>query len=125
MSVAAALILFAHGSRDPEWAAPFHAIREAIRAAAPDARVELAFLEIMQPSLSEAIEALRGEGVREIVVVPAFMAQGGHLKRDLPELIRREQVRYKDCVIRQAKAIGEAPAVIGAIARYALDAAGA
>lgn len=41
-----ALILFAHGSRDPKWAEPFKAIQSLIRAQAPGLIVELAFLEL-------------------------------------------------------------------------------
>jgi hypothetical protein len=44
-----ALVLFAHGIRGPEWAAPLHRIRGPIAAR----RVELACLEIMQPPFGE------------------------------------------------------------------------
>jgi len=43
------VILFAHGARDPAWALPFRALREALLVALPEGRVELAFLEIMEP----------------------------------------------------------------------------
>ncbi|HZW73593.1 MAG TPA: cobalamin biosynthesis protein CbiX, partial [Caldimonas sp.] len=36
MATAQALVLFAHGARDPRWADPFEAVAERIRAAAPD-----------------------------------------------------------------------------------------
>ena len=55
------------------------------RADAP--KVELAFLEFMSPTLPEAIAALVQGGVCKVAVVPVFLAQGGHLKRDLPATI--------------------------------------
>ena len=44
-----AVILFAHGAREPEWAQPFESISDRLRAAGMT--VELAFLEVMSPSL--------------------------------------------------------------------------
>lgn len=115
-----ALILFAHGARDPRWAEPFHAMREAIRRRLPSARVELAFLEIMSPSLDQAVDAAEAAGARHIVVIPAFMGQGGHLRRDLPALIAGVQARHPHCTIIQAPAIGEAPEVVEAVAAFAI-----
>ena len=48
-----ALILFAHGARDPEWANPMRRIRAAVMQQAPAMRVELAFLEFMSPNLGD------------------------------------------------------------------------
>ncbi|NBR30176.1 MAG: cobalamin biosynthesis protein CbiX, partial [Betaproteobacteria bacterium] len=50
-----ALVLFAHGARDPQWAEPFKRIQAAVRARRSGAVVELAFLELMQPVLADAI----------------------------------------------------------------------
>ena len=63
-----ALILFAHGARDPEWASPMRRVCAAVRAQAPDLRVELAFLEFMTPELRECAESLLAEGFGRIVV---------------------------------------------------------
>ena len=52
------LMLFAHGSRDARWAAPFEAVAARIRALRPGVPLQLAFLEQMRPTLSEAAVAL-------------------------------------------------------------------
>ena len=39
------LLLFAHGARDPNWARPFQAVADRVRAARPGVPVELAFLD--------------------------------------------------------------------------------
>jgi Uncharacterized conserved protein len=82
-----AIVLFGHGARDPEWAGPMRRIRDTVLARADAPKVELAFLEFMSPTLPEAIAALARDGVRKVAVVPVFLAQGGHLKRDLPVLL--------------------------------------
>ena len=84
---ASAIVLFGHGARDPEWAGPMRRIRDAALARPGAPRVELAFLEFMSPTLPEAIAALAAEGAHKVAVVPIFLAQGGHLKRDLPEML--------------------------------------
>ena len=120
-----AIILFAHGARDPEWAAPFGVIRGKLQAARPNARVELAFLDFMTPTLETAVVQSAQSGVRRVVVVPLFMAQGGHLKQDLPLLvdkIRRQQPQLK---IEVMPALGDAPEILQAIADWVLRGADA
>ncbi|HEX7435207.1 MAG TPA: CbiX/SirB N-terminal domain-containing protein, partial [Caldimonas sp.] len=56
------LLLFAHGARDPRWSAPFEDVADRIRSAAPALPVELAFLEFMAPTLTEAGAGLVASG---------------------------------------------------------------
>lgn len=114
-----AVVLFGHGARDPEWARPMRRTRELLQALAPDVPVELAFLEFMTPTLAEAIDRLVAGGARRIAVVPMFIAQGGHLKSDVPDLVAAARLRHPDCEIVQAPAVGEAESVIAAMAAYA------
>ena len=111
-----AIVLFAHGARDPEWSRPFKALRDRVSVLAPDSRVELAYLESISPDLAEAVAALADHGVADITVVPVFLAQGGHLKRDLPGLVEGLRVAHPDISIEVLPAIGEQPAIIEAIA---------
>jgi sirohydrochlorin cobaltochelatase len=112
-----AIVLFAHGSRDPEWAAPFRAIQRKLTDAKPDVQVELAFLELMQPSLPEAVDRLAASGCRRVTVAPLFMAQGAHLKRDLAALIGELRARHSIEIVA-LPAAGESEAVIDAISAW-------
>lgn len=114
------IILFGHGARNPEWAEPFHRIREAILARDPGARVELGFLELMRPTLDEAIDCLVAQGADAIAIVPIFMAAGRHIAKDLPLLAAAAMDRHPGLAIEIAAPVGEAPDVIGAMAGYAL-----
>lgn len=120
----AATILFGHGARDPEWAGPMRRIREQMLMHAPGRRVALAFLEFMSPTLDEAIDALASQD-GHVVVVPVFLAQGGHLKRDLPAMLEAARARHRHCRIELATAVGEADIVVAAVAAYALAASDA
>ena len=118
-----AIVLFAHGSRDPGWTEPFERLAARVRAERPDARVALAYLEITPPTLEDAVAALVAGGAREIAVVPVFLAPGGHVRRDLPLIVERLQGRHPGARFRVLPAIGEADAVTGAIAAWIAAAA--
>jgi sirohydrochlorin cobaltochelatase len=82
------IVLFAHGSRDPEWSRPFERIAASLAQKLPAVCVGLAYLE-HGPSLDETVTALVAKGVGTIRVVPVFLGQGGHVKEDLPRLVAR------------------------------------
>lgn len=118
-----AVVLFGHGARDPQWAEPMERTRARLCDMTPGLAVELAYLELMRPTLAEAIERLVAGGASRITVVPMFLAAGGHLKRDLPALIEAERARHPACEITQAPALGEADEMVTAMARYARECA--
>ena len=115
------IVLFAHGARDPEWARPFEAIRDTVRRQRPEYPIALAYLEVMKPTLEEAIATLATEGASTIIVFPLFMAQGGHLKQDLPRILEAIRESHPHIPISLASAIGEVPEILEAIARWILE----
>jgi sirohydrochlorin cobaltochelatase len=114
------LILFAHGARDARWAEPFQRLRERVAHASPQTHVALAYLEFMSPDLDSAATALCEAGCRAIVLVPVFLGQGGHVRRDLPQLLQDAAACHPECEFRLAGAAGEDDAVLDAIAAYCL-----
>ena len=119
-----AVVLFAHGARDPAWAGPVRRLAAAIAETAPDVTVEVAFLELMEPRLDETIDRLVARGAQRVRIVPVFLAEGGHLKRDVPVLIDAARERHPGCEIVLVRAVGEDDGVIRAMAAYALAASG-
>ena len=122
--MAQAIVLFAHGARDPRWAEPFEAVAERIRVAAPGVPVALAFLELMAPSLDVAVARLVAEGATTVDVVPLFLGTGGHLRQDLPPLVESLRAAHPGTTIRLHAAIGEHALVSDAMAHAALLVAG-
>ena len=116
----AALILFAHGSRDPQWAEPFRAIQRKVAAAKPELAVEVAFLEIMEPALPDAVVRLAASGRARITIAPLFMAQGAHLKRDLAAILDELRSRHPGVEFALLPAAGEAEDVRDAIGSWLL-----
>ena len=117
------LILFAHGARDPRWAAPFEAVLQRVQQLQPSLQARLAYLELMEPSLPAAAQALVEAGCRHISIQPLFLGTGGHLRRDLPLLMDDIQQRHPDIRWSLQPAIGEQPAVMEAMAQVCADSA--
>ena len=115
-----AFILFAHGARDPEWASPMRRVRAALGLQAPGLRVELAFLEFITPDLRDCAQWLLADGFERIVIVPMFIAEGGHLKNDVPRLIDELQKANPQSRFELRCAIGEADSVVRAMAAQVL-----
>ena len=113
------ILLLAHGSRQPDWATPFRAVLQRVSAARPDCRVELAFLESMTPSLSDALRTAAQAGCRELHLAPLLLGAGGHLRGDIPRAVDAVARDYPAMRVHVADAAGAHPAVIDALASYA------
>ncbi|SHN31814.1 sirohydrochlorin chelatase [Rhizobacter sp. OV335] len=114
------LLLFAHGARDPNWAAPFDDVAARVRLAHPGVPVALAFLEFMAPDLRTAGRQLAMQGCTHVDVLPLFLGAGGHVRKDLPELLAELAAAHPTVRWQLHPAIGELDTVIAAMA----DAAG-
>jgi sirohydrochlorin cobaltochelatase len=110
------IVLFAHGARDPEWARPFEEIARRVHASRPEYPLALAYLELMSPTLEEAIAAVVSAGALAVTVFPLFMAQGAHLKQDLPKILDAIRAGYPHIPISLETPVGEMPQILDAIA---------
>ncbi len=114
------IILFAHGARDPEWARPVEAVAKRLRQRFPDRLIEVAFLEFMKPSLPEAVAHVLAEGGCTpgacIQILPFFIAQGGHLRKELPEMLVALRMQHPEQAFALLPPLGELSAVQEAMA---------
>lgn len=117
-----AIILFGHGARDSRWREPFERLVSLWQKQCPDTPVELAFLELMQPSLEEAVAILGVKGVTAITVVPVFFGQGGHLRNDFPVLLEECRGKFPNIQLSATPAVGEDAAVLQAIIDFGVRA---
>ena len=115
------LILFAHGARDPRWAAPFEAVAAQLRSQRPGLAVRLAFLEFMAPTLPEAAAELSAAGCMQVQVLPMFLGAGGHVRKDLPLLIDAVHAAHPGLQLSLHPAVGEIDSVTQAMAAAALQ----
>jgi sirohydrochlorin cobaltochelatase len=120
-----ALLLFSHGSPEPEWSAPLIRLQDILAAREPGKVVALAFLPPAAPAFADVVEQLAAGGVRHVTVAPVFLARGGHVKRDLPEMVAQAR-KLHDIDFNVLTTLGEADVLLEAIAAWiAAQAAGA
>lgn len=116
-----AIVLFAHGSRDPLWRAPLEAVAQRIAAQHPDRPVRCAYLEACAPTLAEAAEQLLAQGAESLTVVPMFLGVGQHARQDLPAQLQRLRERHPGVRFRLQPAIGEDPRMTALMAAIACE----
>jgi sirohydrochlorin cobaltochelatase len=116
-----AIILFAHGSRDPLWHKPIQAVAERIVQRAPTTVVRCAYLELTEPDLPHVASALVAEGATSLCVVPMFLGVGRHAREDLPELIRTLKIDHPSVDIQCQPAVGERVQLLDLLADIALS----
>ena len=117
-----AIIFFGHGARDLRWREPFDRLAALWQAQNSNTPVELAFLELMQPSLSGAIQKIVAQGIRDITVIPVFFGQGSHLRNDFPKILEECRIEFSDISLNATPAVGENLLVLQAIINYSENA---
>jgi sirohydrochlorin cobaltochelatase len=114
------IIVFAHGSRDPQWRVPVEAVAEAIRQSQPGSRVSCAYLELCEPALSQAANELIASGAGSLRIFPLFFGVGKHAREDLPALVSELESAHPSVPVSLLKAAGEHDQVIALLASIAL-----
>jgi sirohydrochlorin cobaltochelatase len=132
MSSPHAIILFAHGSRDPLWRAPLEAVASTIAAKHPNTPVRCAYLELCEPDLpavtTEIIAACALfpwasglKGTINIRIVPMFLGMGKHAREDLPELVTALRLAHPSVNFEVVAPIGEDARVTALLAEMAVS----
>ncbi|MGW7606847.1 sirohydrochlorin chelatase [Streptomyces sp. NPDC054766] len=77
-----ALVLAAHGSRDPRALATVRTLIERVRELRPHLSVRLGHIELNEPLLRDTLASLAGK--EDAVLVPLLLGRGYHVRRDIP-----------------------------------------
>ena len=116
-----AVVLFAHGSRDPLWHKPMEAVATALLAAQPALQVRCAYLELSTPDLPTVCQELAASGVQHITVLPMFLGVGRHAREDLPLLLEQLRAQHPTVVFALKAAVGEDPRLVQLLAQIAAE----
>jgi len=120
-SVSRGIILFAHGSRDPQWCSPIEAVAAQVRLREPGTPVSCAYLELCAPTLPEAAMNLIAAGARHIRIFPLFFGIGKHAREDLPLLVAQIRAAHPDVEVELLPAAGERAELTALMASIALS----
>src|SRR4051812_8699933 len=109
-----ALLLAAHGSRDPNAQSVTEALADLVRGELAGAPVAVGYLDHAEPSVASALDAL-GRDHSDITVVPLLSAPGRHVDVDLPRALAGTAARLPP-------PLGAHPLVAAAVRDRLLDA---
>ncbi|UNS99569.1 sirohydrochlorin chelatase [Streptomyces tubbatahanensis] len=112
-----ALLLIAHGSRDPRHAATVAALTARVRRRAPGLRVAVGYLDFDTPSVGTALRSLHAAGARQVVAVPLLLTRAFHAKTDIPGVLAEESAPLAGLTVRQADVLGPHHALTVALER--------
>lgn len=115
-----AIVLFCHGARRAGWREPFDHLRHELAGRTPGVRVELAFLEFMQPGLADTLDRLGRDGAARVLVVPVFLAPGSHSRQDLPALLDQARGRWPAMTIDSRPTLMESAPLRAAVIDWIL-----
>lgn len=121
------LILFAHGSSDPEWLAPFQDLFWDLSIDLGPDRVRLAFMESADPTLAATVADAVRDGIGNIRILPLFLSAGGHVSRDIPVMVDAVRERFPGIEIEILPPVGTHPSfgrMVRDIARSAVPTSG-
>jgi sirohydrochlorin cobaltochelatase len=107
-----ALLIAAHGSRDPAGIEEFEAFADAWQRLRPDRLQASGYLEFARPTIGEAIDSLVQQGARQVSVVPAMLMAAGHVKNDVPSEIAEARERHPAVTFRMARPLDIHPGLL-------------
>lgn len=83
-----------------------------------DAIVEVAHMEIAEPSIESGIESCVQKGATHIQVVACFLSRGRHLSEDVPRLVARACESHPNVTFQISPPLLEMPGFISMLADY-------
>jgi sirohydrochlorin cobaltochelatase len=117
------LVLFAHGSRDPRWRAPFERLVGDLGAELGPDRFRLAYMEFVGPTLAEVAAEAAEDGTTRLRLLPLFLSAGAHVAQDIPDQVAAARRAHPFLHIEVLAPIGEHPRFIALVRDVARDAA--
>ncbi|MGG0719628.1 sirohydrochlorin chelatase [Robertmurraya massiliosenegalensis] len=117
-----AVLFVGHGTRSKKGAIEaIHFIESIMEKIQVDIQ-ELSFLELTSPTIDEGFLRCVERGATEITVVPILLLTAGHMKKDIPEVIRSLQEQYPHINVFLKDAFGVQEEIIDAMADLVLQA---
>jgi sirohydrochlorin ferrochelatase len=105
-----ALVVVAHGSRDPRAPITVRQLLDRVRALRPGLPVHLGHIELNAPLLPDTLAELDAHGTGAAVLVPLLLSRGYHVKRDIPEMAAGARLHA-----RVAAPLGPHPLLVDAL----------
>src|SRR5262249_57377429 len=111
-----AVLLWGHGSRDPDAIEEFELAAAALRPLLPEFDFATGYLEFARPTIRDGLALLAARGARRILAIPGMLFAASHVKNDLPWEVNSFIADHPDVDVRLARDLGIDPKVLRAAA---------
>lgn len=115
-----ALVLVAHGSRDPRFGTTAGRLADAVARELPGVTVALSYLDLTAPLVGDGLRSVSAH-TDDIVVLPLLLGDGYHSRFDLPAIISDAHRRRPSLRVTQTPVLGDT-SLVDALARRLDDA---
>lgn len=103
------VIVLSHGSKSEEAIDDFHYIVETMKEKSGNLEIYGAQMEMAEPSLEEVVSELAPQEPDKVIIVPYFLYNGNHIKKDIPAKIEKLKERYPGITFEFLSPIGKEP----------------
>jgi sirohydrochlorin cobaltochelatase len=103
------LILVAHGSRNPRWRASIERLTDLLQVDLGADKVRLAYMELAPPTLVDVASDAARAGVKNIRVLPLFLAAEGHVDRNIGPMVDQLREKLEPVEVELLPPIGQHP----------------
>lgn len=100
------VLILAHGSREKETEKTLNGVVAVLKERLQSVAVEKAFLQFSETNLEKGLLKLVQAGVTDIKVIPYFLFEGVHFKKDIPEEIKEFNQKYPQVTITLGRTLG-------------------
>ena len=101
-----AILIVDHGSRRPEANTLVTQLAERVRRRVPDRVVEVAHMELAEPTVAQGLAACAEAGASQVVVHPYFLGPGRHTTQSIPQLVEEAARTLPGLRIRISEPLG-------------------
>ncbi len=108
------IMICGHGSRSTRAEREFSLLAKGLRTRYPENQVEYGFLEFSAPNIHMGLDALRDNGVEQIIAVPGMLFAATHAKNDIPSVLTTYQEKNSHLEIKYGRELGLHPQMIAA-----------
>jgi sirohydrochlorin ferrochelatase len=120
-AVKTALLLIAHGSRNPQANEDLLFVAQQMRDRGKYPIIEAAFLELAAPSVEQAGNRCVQQGARRVLMLPYFLSAGIHVQQDLKDLCHILAEHNPDVDFRLGEPLGRHPLLLDVVADRARE----
>ena len=116
-----ALLLIAHGSRNPAANQEIDQLAQNVASFCSDHfdLVQHAYLEFAKPDIADGVSRCVARGSTHVTVVPYFLTAGNHVVRDIPEEIQLARAAHVDVDIELSPHVGAMEIMASLVAKCA------